>query len=100
MAKQPATSQQRAACEGNGERAMDLRRERVRCPPEVISVPNPANSPWPDWEHLTVSMDTDAPLGPNNWVAALDGRRCYIGKVENRLSRLKLVPLRTNINPR
>ena len=44
-------------------------------------VDNPAGSPWPDVEHLTV--DACAPLGPDSWVAATNGQRCFVGKVES-----------------
>jgi len=91
--KKPAKSTKRQKREAAV--SMNVRRERFQCPPEVISVPNPANSPWPDGQQLTVSMDTDAPLGPNDWVAAFDGRRCYIGKVENLQRSFRITDLTT-----
>ena len=52
---------------------------------QIFAIDNPVDSPWPGWETLTV--DPDAPLGPNSWVAAIEPgatpkmRRHYLGKV-------------------
>ena len=52
---------------------------------QVFEVDNPADSPWPGWERL--SIDPDAPLGPDSWVAAIEPgptpkkRKHYLGKV-------------------
>lgn len=51
--------------------------------PEVFSIANPKRSPWPGWEELRVEFNENASLGPQDWVAAFDGRRCYVGKVES-----------------
>jgi hypothetical protein len=52
---------------------------------QVFEVDNPADSPWPGWERL--SVDPDAPLGPDSWVAAIEigttpkKRKYCLGKV-------------------
>lgn len=52
---------------------------------QVFEVDNPADSPWPGWERL--SIDPDAPLGPDSWVAAIEigstlkKRKYCLGKV-------------------
>lgn len=46
---------------------------------QVFDVPNPANSPWPKWERLQV--DALAPIGPDSWIVATNGRMTCLGKV-------------------
>ena len=54
---------------------------------KVFQIPNPANSPWPDWHQLFI--DPLAPLGPEDWVAAIEpgatAKQCkyHLGKVAN-----------------
>jgi hypothetical protein len=52
---------------------------------QVFEIDNPVDSPWPGWERL--SVDPDAPLGPDDWVAAIGPAaspkklKHYLGKV-------------------
>lgn len=53
---------------------------------QAFVIKNPADKTdkgWPGRDFDQLCVDLRAPLGPENWVAAFDGSRWYVGQVQN-----------------